>query len=192
MNGLVNYLRKHNTIFLFLGILIIWGVISGVVIGFKYHETMKVTLEVFKDNISGLSWSNLLSHFGLFTFLLITSFFIVGILFYLMVLFLEGLNIGFLLTIFLLKFHIKGFLFAILLFIIKHGIALFGLIFLFFKCLELARSNIGKIIYKKNNDQHLMKYLKNAFYLIIICLVGDILMLFLGSKILHVFDFLLK
>ena len=111
MNVLLKYVKKRRIIVLFASILLILGIIIGFMVAVNSKSSFIPILNQYKDNIKGLTLINLISHFSILAFLLITSIIIIGIPLYIITFFIEGLNVGFLITVFSLIFKIKGFYF---------------------------------------------------------------------------------
>ncbi len=164
----------------------------GIMIAFKTKTSFIPILKQYSNNINGLTWLNLTSHFTLLAFLLITSIIIIGIPFYLIFLFIEGINIGFLITIFTLIFHIKGLIYALFFILFTNFFILIPLYLMFFKCLEISRNIIGHFLYKKDNETIILKNIMASLIIILISLIGDFIFFLISSKILNIISFLLK
>ena len=189
MNVIVKYMKKRRTIMLFVSILLILGIIMGIVIAFNSKSEFISILNQYKSNINGLTFINLITHFSILAFLLISSILAIGIPLFTMIFFIEGLNIGFIITIFSLTFRLNGFLFSILFLLFTN---LIFLIFLLFpKCLEICRNVIGRILYKKDNEVYILRLIGISLILIFIAFIIDFISFLISSYILNIFHFLL-
>ncbi len=177
---------------LFLSIILIIGSTMGILIAIKTKTSFIPILNQYQEKINGLTWLNLITHFTILTFLLITSIVLIGIPFYFIVLFIEGINIGFLATIFFLIFKIKGFIFSIFFIIFTNFFIIAFLFLLFPKCLEISRNIISHFLYKKDNEIVILKYIMSSLIFIFISLIGDLLFLLISPKVLNILSFLLR
>ena len=192
MNVLLKYVKKRRIIVLFASILLILGIIIGFMVAVNSKSSFIPILNQYKDNIKGLTLINLISHFSILAFLLITSIIIIGIPLYIITFFIEGLNVGFLITIFSLIFKIKGFLFSLLFIFFNNLFFLIFLFLLFPKCLEITRNIIGHFLYKKDNEEVILKLVMVGLISILIMFFGDFISFFISPKILKFFHFLLS
>ena len=192
MNVLLKYVKKRRIIVLFASILLILGIIIGFMVAVNSKSSFIPILNQYKDNIKGLTLINLISHFSILAFLLITSIIIIGIPLYIITFFIEGLNVGFLITIFSLIFKIKGFLFSLLFIFFTNLFFLIFLFLLFPKCLEITRNIIGHFLYKKDNEEVILKLVMVGLISILIMFFGDFISFFISPKILKFFHFLLS
>ena len=191
MNVIVKYMKKRRTIMLFVSILLILGIIMGIVIAFNSKSEFISILNQYKSNINGLTFINLITHFSILSFLLISSILAIGIPLFTMIFFIEGLNIGFIITIFSLTFRLNGFLFSILFLLFTNLIFLIFLFLLFPKCLEICRNVIGRILYKKDNEVYILRLIGISLILIFIAFIIDFISFLISSYILNIFHFLL-
>ena len=192
MNVIVKYMKKRRTIMLFVSVLLILGIIMGIVIAFNTKNDFIPLLTQYKSNIKGLTFINLISHFSILCFLLISSILAIGIPLFTMTFFIEGLNIGFLITIFSLTFKLNGFLFALLFILFTNILFLIFLFLLFPKCLEICRNVIGRILYKKDNEIFILRLIGLSLVLIFIAFTAEFISFLISSHILNIFHFLIK
>ncbi len=190
MNVIVKYMKKRRTLMLFASILLIIGIIMGVIIAFNSKPEFIPLLTQYKSNIKGLTFINLMSHFSILTFLLVSSTLAIGIPLFTMVFFIEGLNIGFLITIFSITFRLNGFLFSLLFILFTNLIFLIFLFLLFPKCLEICRNVIGRILYKKDNEVFILRLVGLSLILIFIAFIIEFISFLISSHILNIFQLL--
>jgi len=192
MHKLKSYMKNKKYIFLFLGILFLIGIITGMILGITNIESLKEDVFYYASNIGNNSYNYLLIHFFLLILSLVTSFIGFGIPILCTILFYEGLTFGFLLGIFSFTYQIGGFLFASIYFLLTKGFYVLFLSFFFFKCLEIARKMIGKFIYKTDPSTMIVKYLIACGVLIVLTFLFDGVVFFLARKILPLFHFLIS
>lgn len=192
MNVLLHYIRKKRYLYLILSILFIFGFGTGIFVGFQNQTLIQTQLLQFSNQIQGITFQGMCLHFGILSFLVISSMFVIGIPFFLAFFFIEGVSIGIILMGFLNVYQFKGLCFAIIFLLIVYFIFLVGLYILFPKCLELARSVIAKIIYKRENEIHILKTLQSGLVLVFLLGINDLFLVFTSTKFLSIFRFLLS
>ncbi len=185
------YLRKNKYFVLFLAVLLIFGVVIGLYLGISNIEILREEVTYYSENISNRTYNYLLFHFFVFVFGILTSFFAIGVPFLCTLLFYEGMSMGFLLGIFSLTYGIKGFLFSCIFIFLTKFIYLICLLFLFSKCLKIARKMIGKYIYKTDPSIIIIHLVKGCVLCTIIVLLYDLVLWGTGGKILPLFQFLI-
>jgi len=185
------YLKKKKYIFLFLGVLILFGFVVGLILGITNIDILKENVFYYIEHIPSQSYNYLFIHFFFLVISFITSFFGIGIPILCTILFYEGLTFGFLMGIFSLTCGIGGFFFSIVFTIVTKLFYILFLFFFFLKCLEIARKMIGKYIYKTPVPSILISLSKASILFILFIFFNDLLVLFFGSKIITIFGFLI-
>ena len=176
---------------LFTWIILLIGLIVGIIIAFQSKNTFIPVLKEYQQQINGLTFINLFTHFCLLAFLLITSIMVIGIPLYIIIFFIEGLNIGFIITIFSLIFKIKGLIFSLIFLFFTNFIFLLALFLIFPKCIEIARNIIGHFLYHKENEALILNLLIAGLIFILFALLIDLIFFFISPKILNLFHFLI-
>ena len=185
------YLKEKKYLVLFISILTLFGVIVGLYLGITNIEFLKENVFYYASHINSQSYNYILFHFFAVVISIVTSFFAIGIPLLCTLLFYEGMTIGFLIGIFSITYGIPGTLFAILFLIITKLVYLIILLFLFSKCLKIARKMIGKHIYKTDPSIIVSHLLKGCICLTVILLIYDGLLYLFGSQIINFLSFLL-
>ena len=192
MKEFTNYLKKKKYILLFLGVLFVFGVVVGAIIGLSNMSVLESQAFYYKEHISEISYQYILLHFFFLALSLFTSYFGIGLPIILTLFFYEGMSFGFLFALFTSTFHTGGFLFAILFLLITKGVYLVLFVLFFFHTLEIGRKRIGDFIYKTNSCSSLQNHAKAGILLIFFCFLFDIALSLFGTPLISLFQFLLK
>ena len=184
MNRLRTSYNKHKSIFLFLFIILIFGIMSGFLLYLKQDTSVRETIvlnigNVFSHNIFDVK--NILIHLGIFLIIIATAFVFLGIPLLLLIIFLEGISIGFIIPIFVSIYKLKAmFTFSFYLIFIK----IIYLIILSFLFIFLISFTKNYILYLKTKKLQFFSQLKKMFLLCIISLLNDLTIYFLFNKVL--------
>ncbi len=168
--------------------LVLFIMIIGFIIGFIYYHlqpsdikngiiTTLNSYEVFRSN-------SIIKDLIITSLLLITSFFIIGIPLALFYLFYESLSIGFLISMFISIYKIKGLFYIFLYLIINKLFSLLLIIFFIRKIIDIERYTIGLFIYKNNSlkEKIIINFI-SCLYLIVILFVVNIILYFISCLI---------
>lgn len=191
MQKIKYYIRKKKYLFLFFSVLLLFGFIIGLLLGISNIDILRESVTYYAENIQNRSYNYLFIHFFILVIGLGTSFVGLGIPILCTLLFYEGLSFGFIISIFSVTCGIGGFLFSLLFLIITKVIYLFLFLLFFLKCIEIARKMIGKFIYKTEFPHIVISLLKASILFICFIFINDLVVLFLGNKILPIFGFLI-
>lgn len=192
---MLDYLKKiklNKTCLIFTLVLLITGFLTGLLMGFPNKLEMETSLIRFANNIQGVSVPLIFSRFSFLCFAYTSSLFVIGIPALLIFFFFEGFITGFLFASFGAVFHFKGFLFGLIFLIVVNGFFIIGSLLIFIKALELARSIISHIIYKKDNEKHILNTLIKGLAILFILGLNDLFLYFTSSPLLNFFRFLLS
>lgn len=192
MRAIKKYFIKKKYIILFIGILFIIGIISGLLFSIPNISFLKEHVNYYTINIQNQSYNYLLIHFFLLVVGFSLSFIGFGIPLICTMIFYEGLTYGFLIGMFTSIYGISGFLFSGIFFLITKGIFIFLLSIFFLKCVEIMRKMFGKFIYKTNPFPDIFPYIKSCGYILLLTILIDIFIIILGNKIISIFHFLIS
>ncbi len=192
MKEFTHYLKKKKYVLLFLGVLFVFGVVVGVMIGLSNMGVLESQALYFQENINEISYQYILLHFFFLALSLFTSYFGIGLPILLTLFFYEGMSFGFVFALFTSTFHIGGFLFAMLFLLITKGVYLVLFILFFFHSFEIARKRIGDFIYKTNSCSSLQNHAKAGILLIFFTFLFDIVLSLFGTPLISLFQFLIK
>lgn len=190
MNILLQYIKKKKYLYLALTILFLFGLGTGILIGFQNKEFFYS--QNLSNQIQGITLQGMGLHFGILSFLVISSMFVIGIPFFLAFFFIEGTAMGIIFAAFFTLFQLKGIFFSLIFFLTIYLFFLIGLYILFPKCLELSRSIIAKMVYKRDNEIHILKVMKSSLIIVFLLGINDFFLLLTSSKFLSIFHFLLS
>ena len=192
MNKMKVYFKKKKYLLLFLAVLMLCGLLVGLLLGITNIDFLKENVLYYSSHIENQHLSYCFFHFFLLVISLATSFFGIGIPLLCAILFYEGLTIGFLIGIFSFTYFIGGFIFSIIFLLFSKLPYLFLFILFILKCFEIARKMIGKYLYKTDPSLAVSNLLKACICIILLVLLYDTFLYFIGNKILPLFDFLLS
>lgn len=190
MKQLYKSLKKHKNLWLFLAIILTFGIGIGVYFGITSKDLLKNTLTNYTMTEPLTHFS--INHFVVLSILLITSFLLIGIPLAISYVFYEGMSIGFCFTLFISTFHFKGFLYILIFMIITKTIFFLLFCYFFLKILNISKSIISWIIYKNNKKDTIAHLMIGCLFLLLILFCYDLLIDYLGIKLIHALGFLLR
>lgn len=183
-------LKSKKNLWIFLGIILLFGMGVGIYFGLKSIDFLSNTIANYTINQSLTHFS--IYHFIILSVLLISSFLLIGIPLSIAYLFYEGMSIGFCLTLFISSFHLKGCLYMIVFILITKLVFLIIYGIFFSKILNIGKSLISWLIYKNNKKDLIVHLTVGCILLILIIFCYDLLVDFLGIKLIHTLSFLLN
>lgn len=188
---MINYLKQRRFYFLFLSIILLFGIGIGIYLGISNIVNIKENILNAMGNIGYINYNYILIHFFLLSMGVLLSFVGIGIPLLLVIIFYEGLCNGFLLSVFTILYSAKGLLFAIIYYLLTQGLFLFVLFIILIKCTLISRKMIGKFLYKTSHLELIIHLLKSCLLWISLVLAYDILFYFFGNHfilvLLHLF-----
>ena len=189
---------KRKWMLQFLVTILFVGIIVGVIFYTKQGDFNKnsitSSMNLFLENFSGNKINNLITHLLVTIIILVLGVLIIGTPLAIIYLFYEGLTIGFSLAVFYSTYKFSGIVFGLIFNRILKIIYINLLILFVIKIIDITRNIIGSLIYKKDSNikKYLYQNLKTALILIIIILINDIALYYLGSKVMKIFLFLIR
>ncbi len=186
----------NKKIYLFLGIILIIGILLGIIFLIYLDEASKelilLNINEWLQGINDSHINNIIPHIVISSSLFILSLFIIGIPFVLFFVFYNGFSIGFMLTSLINIFGIKGLLYGIVYILITKGIYFFFLSIFIISLIKITYYFIKRIFFgEKINKDTLSLLLKRVFICIGVILISDIILYFGGAKLINIFKFLL-
>ena len=177
-------LAKHKTKFLFLFILFVFGLITGLLFYFKQEEGLKLEIVtslngLFQNNV--FTMKNIFYHFVILLLSSLLLFCFLAIPFLACYVFFEGLSIGFIVPIFLSLFKVKAIGCFFLYFVVVKLFYLLFLFLLFVKSFSFTRSYLTCL---KNKSYLFLSHFKYFLFLFILFFLNDLLVYFGGNRIL--------
>lgn len=184
----------NKKLYFLISTFLVVGIVLGIVFVLMQDEATKEILflninesiqkfSAYKINLMGIHLMTLSS-------LLVLSIFIIGGPLIIFFLFYNGFTIGFIICNLTLIFGIKGLLYALIYIIITRGVYLVLINLLITKLFKIIKNVINKVI-KKEKNNNLVFYIEQSLIIIGIIFINDIILYFLGNKLMNLFHFLL-
>lgn len=182
--------------YVFMLIILIIGIITGIVFVIMLDEATKeilfLNINEFLQNFSNTNINSGLMHLVILSSLLILSIFLVGgplLIFYM---FYNGFSIGFVVSSITYIFGIKGMLYGSIYILISRLVYIIVLIIFNVNLFKIIKCNIDSLVYKKGNKESLSVFYKRSIVFIGIILINDVILYFVGGKLVNLFNFLIK
>lgn len=183
-------------LYLFMGIVLVIGIITGVVFVIMLDEVTKeilfLNINNFLQSFAASNISILVQHLVILSTLLILSIFLIGGPLVIFFMFYNGFTIGFIISSITCIFGIKGMLFGVLYVIVSKLV--FVVLFIIFSVnlFKIVKCVIDYLVYKKSNKESLIMFMKRSIVFIGIIMISDIILYFGGVKLINIFNFLIK
>ena len=182
--------------YLFMVIVLVIGIITGVVFVIMLDEATKeilfLNINAFLQSFGKSNISTLLIHLVILSTLLILSIFLIGGPLVIFFMFYNGFTIGFIISSITCIFGIKGMLFGTIYAIITKLLFLILLVIFSVNLFKIVKCVIDYIVYKKNNKETLSIFMKRSIVFIGLVMFNDIILYFTGVKLINIFNFLIK
>lgn len=184
MKTLWTSFKQNKFLFLFISIILLFGIFSGIFFYLKQDNALKETIassltNVFQENVFSLE--NILYHFLLLLLSILLLFCFIGLPILIFFIFLEGVALGFMIPLFFSLFKIDAFIHFLLYFLLVKFLFLFFLLFIFIKSCQFLKSYFISLR-KKNYD--FLKNLKYLLVLVFLILLNDCGVYFGSNRIL--------
>lgn len=183
-------------LYLFMSIVLVIGIITGVVFVIMLDEATKeilfLNINNFLQSFAASNISILVQHLVILSTLLILSIFLIGGPLVIFFMFYNGFTIGFIISSITCIFGIKGILFGVLYVIISKLV--FVVLFIIFSVnlFKIVKCVIDYLVYKKRNKESLVMFMKRSIVFIGIIMISDVILYFGGAKLINIFNFLIK
>lgn len=183
-------------LYLFMSIVLVIGIITGVVFVIMLDEATKeilfLNINNFLQSFDASNISILVQHLVILSTLLILSIFLIGGPLVIFFMFYNGFTIGFIISSITCIFGIKGMLFGVLYVIVSKLV--FVVLFIIFSVnlFKIVKCVIDYLVYKKSNKESLVMFMKRSIVFIGIIMISDIILYFGGVKLINIFNFLIK
>lgn len=183
-------------LYLFMGIVLIIGIITGVVFVLMLDESTKeilfLNINNFLQSFDASNISILVQHLVILSTLLILSIFLIGGPLVIFFMFYNGFTIGFIISSITCIFGIKGMLFGTIYVIISKLVFVILLIIFSVNLFKIVKCVIDYLVYKKSNKESIIIFVKRCIVFIGIIMLSDIILYFGGVKLINIFNFLIK
>lgn len=184
MKSIWTSLKRHRSLFLFISILFVFGLITGILFYFKQEASVKETISLslsnlFQNNVFTIK--NIFYHFIILMVICSTLFCFIGFPLLILYIFFEGITIGFILPIFFALFKINAFWYFLLYFVLVKLLFVFFLFLLFVKSFQYLKIYL---LCLKRKSYDFIKNLKYIVILVFIILLNDLFVYFVSNRIL--------
>ena len=187
------WLKSNRSIIRFLLMLFITSILVGIYLYLSKEKLIResINTELIKmiNNLDITRQNNILNHLLIMIVLSVLSLTIIGLPIILIYFLYEGVSIGFLLSSFINYSPIKGMLFGTIFIIISKIIYITILIYLLTNTLKYTK-NFLKRLKTAKNELIINQVIKISFCTTI-TLINDIILYFIGNKIITIFKFIL-
>lgn len=190
MKQIWSSLKKYRNTWIFIGIILLFGIGVGIYFGVTCQNVLTNTLTNYVLDNQSTHFS--ITHFTVLSILLISSFLLIGIPLAISYLFYEGMSIGFCITLFSISFHLRGFLYIVLFLIITKIVYIVIFSYFFIKILNIGRNIISWIIYKNHKRDQLVHQTIGCLILILLIFGYDLFLDFVGMNLVNFLSFLLR
>ncbi len=191
MTLLKEYLKRREYLLIFIGIILLFGILTGVFLVFSNTDYLLEHVLISAHTLSPVSYLSLFHHFLCLFLGIIFSIIGIGFPFFILVIFFEGISIGFILSLFSIQYFLKGTLFAFLYILISKSIYILILILLAVKSFFIMRDIIFRLVYHKSVKTRFKSTLKACLCLLIFSFIYDLFLLLFGRLLIQVFNFLI-
>ena len=187
---MLNLWKKNKKYLIFALVIVLIGLIVGIIYYNIQSSNIKENIIYTLSSYGSFKYNAILKDLIITSLLLVSSFLIIGLPLSLFYFFYEGLSIGFLISIFLSAFKIKGLIYIVIYLLFNKILTLIIMIFFIKKIIDIARLSIGYIIYKK--DSVIMSSFISSLSYIIILLIINVCLYFISIPLFSKLTFLLN
>ena len=187
------WLKSNRSIIKFLLMLFITSILVGIYLYLSKEKLIResINTELIKmiNNLDITRQNNILNHLLIMIVLSVLSLTIIGLPIILIYFLYEGVSIGFLLSSFINYSPIKGMLFGTIFIIISKIIYITILIYLLTNTLKYTKNFLKRLKMAKN--ELIINQVIKISFCTTITLINDIILYFIGNKIITSFKFIL-
>lgn len=187
------WLKSNRSIIKFLLMLFITSILVGIYLYLSKEKLIRESInnELIKmiNNLDITRQNNILNHLLIMIVLSVLSLTIIGLPIILIYFLYEGVSIGFLLSSFINYSPIKGMLFGTIFIIISKIIYITILIYLLTNTLKYTKNFLKRLKMAKN--ELIINQVIKISFCTTITLINDIILYFIGNKIITIFKFIL-
>ena len=187
------WLKSNRSIIKFLLMLFITSILVGIYLYLSKEKLIResINTELIKmiNNLDITRQNNILNHLLIMIVLSVLSLTIIGLPIILIYFLYEGVSIGFLLSSFINYSPIKGMLFGTIFIIISKIIYITILIYLLTNTLKYTKNLLKRL--KTTKNELIINQIIKISFCTTITLINDIILYFIGNKIITIFKFIL-
>ena len=187
------WLKSNRSVIKFLLMFFITRILVGIYLYLSKEKLIResINTELIKmiNNLDITRQNNILNHLLIMIVLSVLSLTIIGLPIILIYFLYEGVSIGFLLSSFINYSPIKGMLFGTIFIIISKIIYITILIYLLTNTLKYTKNFLKRLKMAKN--ELIINQVIKISFCTTITLINDIILYFIGNKIITIFKFIL-
>ena len=187
------WLKSNRSIIKFLLMLFITSILVGIYLYLSKEKLIResINTELIKmiNNLDITRQNNILNHLLIMIVLSVLSLTILVLPIILIYFLYEGVSIGFLLSSFINYSPIKGMLFGTIFIIISKIIYITILIYLLTNTLKYTKNFLKRL--KMSKNELIINQVIKISFCTTITLINDIILYFIGNKIITIFKFIL-
>ena len=194
MNIFKTSFKNNQQVLKFLGLIALLGLLIGFLISKKLDNTGLIAdLKNLDTYLNGNHLNFILLHFITISVLLTCSLTGIGLIMFPLFFLFESVSLSYNVFIFMQVYHFKGLIFSLFFSIITKTVFLILLISILKKIIFIFR-NIIKTFTSKEEDikYSIFKNVKTILLYFLFIIINDILLYFIGSKLLLKLTFILK
>ncbi len=187
-------IRKHKKYLIFVLTVVLVGIVVGFIYANLQSGNIKANIINTLEGIGTFRYNAIFKDLIIMSLLLVSSFLIIGLPLCLFYLFYEGISLGFLISIFMMTFKIKGLIYILIYLLFNKIITLFIMFFFLKHVINIGRYVIGLIIYKKDSlikEKIFLNFMTSLKYIIVLFVI-NIILYFLSYFLMSKFSFLLN
>lgn len=185
----------NKKLYLFIGIVLIVGVIFGIVFVAMLDEASKevmfLNVNEMVQNFGNVKINNIVSHLLILSSILILTIMVIGSPLLIFFIFYNGFSVGFIMASLTNIFGVKGLIYSIIYVLLTKGLFLLFLIIYSSTLFKIVKNVIDKIFYKKHTGS-ITTLFEKVLICIILIIICDVIIYFGGAKLVNVFNFLLN
>lgn len=185
---------SNKKIYMFLIVILFVGIITGIIFNVLLDEASKeiifLNINEMLQNIKNVRINNVLLHLLLLSSIFLLSVFVIGIPLSVIFVFYNGFSVGFIISSLTYIFGIKGLIYSIIYVFVSKGLFLLFLIIITSSFFKIGKIMINKL-FKRNTEYNLNVCFKKVLLCIGIVLLNDIILYFVGIRLINIFNFLI-
>lgn len=187
------WLKSNRSIIKFLLMLFITSILIGIYLYLSKEKLIResINTELIKmiNNLDITRQNNILNHLLIMIILSVLSLTIIGLPIIIIYFLYEGVSIGFLLSSFINYSPLKGMLFGTIFIIVSKTIYIAILIYLLTNTLKYTKNFLKRL--KTSKNELIINQVIKISFCTTITLINDIILYFVGNKIITIFKFIL-
>ena len=187
------WIQNNRNIIRFIVGLAVLGFITGIILYYNSSNEIKASVlnevSIIINAVSDTKQNNILFHLALLSILLVLSIIVIGLPIIIFYYFYEFVSIGYLLTSLFFYKKISGLLFGSIFILINKILFLLFLSYFIINSIKYSKRVLKGL--KMRKSEIIVHHLYKGLFIIILSFINDIILYFIGNKLLSVFLFLI-